>query len=425
MLLGLTRLLDMLRGDSRAEQLALMEAHGVATPAEFSRCDPPFDSCLDAYVAHYLGVAGAASGRMTCRAWCTALSHTRTMAQLVQREATAGGRAPPLGFAESLARNDGAHHAWRLARAALRRRKLVVGERWAARAVRSMRAVRNVAAGNFTDRDRWAGTQFLLLNKSDVPLYVHWINFDGEVEVRPGDRVEPRQQPLTRGGYLLGINNEPLPAGVFSHISVVSHSFAICREAGGPPIACYQQRRSYLPFSFGRTWIISHVHGVAVRRGADGQLEVHELACVDRKLLQSAPADAQTRASFDHIYVAPMDTTEPMRRIRVQPLHVRVPPRDADDFAWSTEIETDLTPTLLADRLAGIDLPTDRREWLAQSQSPWEVFQDLRPTQHGCPISYSYVDAGLVGQVLWENIWRQYDAGNSPPAGPRYAFEAQ
>ena len=75
---------------------------------------------------------------------------------------------------------------------------------------------------------------------------------------------------------------------------------------------------------------------------------------MDRKLLQSAPADAQTRASFDHIYVAPMDTTEPMRRIRVQPLHVRVPPRDADDFAWSTEIETDLTPCALADLVAGI-----------------------------------------------------------------------
>ena len=424
MLLGLTRLLDVLRGDSRAEQLALMEAHGVAPPEPFSRAAPPFDVILD-YMAGYLGVAGAAAGRMTCRAWCTALGRTQTMAQLVQREATACGRAPPLGFAESLARNDGAHHAWRLARAALRRRKLVVGERWAARAVRSMRAVRNVAVGNFTDRDRWAGTQFLLLNESDVPIYCHWINFDGEIEVRPGDRVEPRQQPLTRGGYLLGINNEPLPAGVFSHTSVVSHSFAICREAGGPPIACYQQRRSYLPFSFGRTWVIQHVHGVAVRRGADGQLKVQELACVDRRLLQSAPADAQTRASFDHIYVAPMDTTEPMRRIRVQPLHVRVPPRDADDFAWSTEIETDLTPALLADRLAGIDLPTDQREWLAQSQNPWEVFQDLRPTQHGCPISYSYVDAGLVGQILWENIWRQYDAGNSPaPAGPRYAFEA-
>ena len=99
-----------------------MEAHGVATPEEFSRADPPFDSCLDAYVAHYLGVAGAAAGRLTCRAGCTALGRTQTMAQLVQREATACGRAPPLGFAESLARNDGAHHAWRLARAALRRR---------------------------------------------------------------------------------------------------------------------------------------------------------------------------------------------------------------------------------------------------------------------------------------------------------------
>ena len=57
------------------------------------------------------------------------------------------------------------------------------------------------------------------------------------------------------------------------------------------------------------------VGAAAVRRGADGQLEVHELACVDRKLLQSAPADAQTRVSFDHLYVAP--TAEPMRRIRV------------------------------------------------------------------------------------------------------------
>ena len=390
-----------------------MDAHGVATPEEFSRADPPFDVILDE-MAGYLGVAGAAghsSGR------------TRTMAQLVHREATACGRAPPLGFAESLARNDGAHHAWRLARAALRRRKLVVGERWAAQSVRSMRAVRNVRTGNFTDRDRWAGTQFLLLNESDVPIYCHWINFDGEIEVRPGDRVEPRQQPLTRGGYLFEGIRDAAPPGVFYHTSVVSHSFAICREAGGPPIACYQQRRSYLPFSFGRTWVIQHVHGVAVRRGADGQLEVHEVACVDRKLLQSAPADAQTRVSFDHLYVAP--TGDPMRRIRVQPLHVRVPPRDADDFAWSTEIETDLTPALLADRRAGIDLPTDRREWLAQSQSPWEAFQDMRPTQHGCPISYSYVDAGLVGQMLWENIWRQYDAGNSPPAGPRYAFEAQ
>ena len=101
-----------------------MEAHGVATPEEFSRADPPFDVILDE-MAGYLGVAGAAAGRLTCRAWCTALGRTRTMAQLVQREATAGG-APPLGFAE-LARNDGAHHAWRLARAALRRRKLVVG----------------------------------------------------------------------------------------------------------------------------------------------------------------------------------------------------------------------------------------------------------------------------------------------------------
>ena len=88
MLLGLTRLHDALRGDSRAEELALMEAHGVATPEEFSRADPPFDSCLDAYVAHYLGVASAAAGRMTCRAWCTALGRTQTMAQLVQREAT-------------------------------------------------------------------------------------------------------------------------------------------------------------------------------------------------------------------------------------------------------------------------------------------------------------------------------------------------
>ena len=191
MLLGLTRLLDVLRGDSRAEELALMEAHGVATPECFSRADPPFDVILDE-MARYLGVATAAAGRMTCRAWCTALGRTQTMAQLVQREATACGRAPPLGFAESLARNDGAHHAWRLARAALRRRKLVVGERWAARAVRSMRAVRNVVAGNFTDRDRWAGTQFLLLNESEVPIYCHWINFDGEIEVRPGDRVEPR-----------------------------------------------------------------------------------------------------------------------------------------------------------------------------------------------------------------------------------------
>ena len=421
MLLGLTRLLDVLRGDSRAEELALMEAHGVATPKPFSRADPPSDVILD-YMAGYLGVAGAAAGRLTCRAWCTALGRTQTMAQLVHREATACGRAPPLGFAESLARNDGAHHAWRLARAALRRRKLVVGERWAAQSVRSMRAVRNVATGSFTDRDRWAGTQFLLLNESDVPIYCHWINFDGEIEVRPGDRVEPRQQPLTRGGYLFEGIRDASPPGVFYHTSVVSHSFAICLEAGGPPIACYQQRRSYLPFSFGRTWVIQHVHGVAVRRGADGQLEVHELACVDRKLLQSAPADAQTRVSFDHLYVAP--TAEPMRRIRVQPLHVRVPPRDADDFAWSTEIETDLTPALLADRLAGIDLPADRRDWRS-GQNPWEAFQDLRPTQHGCPISYSYVDAGLVGQMLWENIWRQYDAGNSPPAGPRYAFEAQ
>ena len=425
MLLGLTRLLDVLRGDSRAEELALMEAHGVATPEPFSRADPPFDVILD-YMAGYLGVASAAAGRMTCRAWCTALGHTRTMAQLVQREATAYGRAPPLGFAESLARNDGAHHAWRLARAALRRRKLVVGERWAAQSVRSMRAVRNLVAGNFTNRERWAGTQFLLLNESDVPLYVHWINFDGDIEVRPGDRVEPLpapRPPPARGGYLLGANHGRPPTGVFYHISVVSHSFAICTEAGGPPIAVYQQRRSYLPFSFGQTWIIQHVHGVAVRRGADGQLVVRELACVDRKLLRSAPADAQTRQSFDHIYVAP--TAEPMRRIRVEPLHVRVPPRDADDFTWSTEIETDLTPVLLADRLAGISLPTDRREWLARSQSPWEAFQDMRPTQHGCPISYSYADAGLVGQMLWENIWRQYDAGNYSPGPPRYAFEAQ
>ena len=95
MILGLTRLLDALLGDSRAEELALMEAHGVATPEEFSRADPPFDVILDE-MAGYLGVAGAAAGRLTCRAWCTALGRTRTMAQLVQREATAGGLALPM-----------------------------------------------------------------------------------------------------------------------------------------------------------------------------------------------------------------------------------------------------------------------------------------------------------------------------------------
>ena len=61
MILGLTRLLDALRGDSRAEELALMEAHGVATPEEFSRADPPFDVILDE-MAGYLGVAGRARG---------------------------------------------------------------------------------------------------------------------------------------------------------------------------------------------------------------------------------------------------------------------------------------------------------------------------------------------------------------------------
>ena len=171
-------------------------------------------------------------------------------------------------------------------------------------------------------------------------------NFDGEIEVRPGDRVEPRQQPLTRGGYLFEGIRDASPPGVFYHTSVVSHSFAICREAGGPPIACYQQRRSYLPFSFGRTWVIQHVHGVAVRRGADGQLEVHELACVDRKLLQSAPADAQTRVSFDR-------PTPRRRRNRCAASACSrctcACRRGTDDFAWSTEIETDLTPALLAD----------------------------------------------------------------------------
>ena len=58
MLLGLTRLLDALRGNLRADELALMEAHGVATPAEFSRADPPFDVILDE-MAGYLGVAVA------------------------------------------------------------------------------------------------------------------------------------------------------------------------------------------------------------------------------------------------------------------------------------------------------------------------------------------------------------------------------
>ena len=72
MLLGLTRLLDALPG-SRAEELALMEAHGVATPEEFSRADPPFDVILDE-MAGYLGVAGAAAGRLTCRAPLPSLS---------------------------------------------------------------------------------------------------------------------------------------------------------------------------------------------------------------------------------------------------------------------------------------------------------------------------------------------------------------
>ena len=263
------------------------------------------------------------------------------------------------------------------------------------------------------------------MNESEVPIYCHWINFDGEIEVRPGDRVEPRQQPLTRGGYLFEGIRDASPPGVFYHTSVVSHSFAICREAGGPPIACYQQRRSYLPFSFGRTWVIQHVHGVAVRRGADGQLEVHELACVDRKLLQSAPADAQTRVSFDHLYVAP--TAEPMRRIRVQPLHVRVPPRDADDFAWSTEIETDLTPALLADRLAGIDLPADRRDWRAEPKSA----EALGLAAHAARVSDIVFLRRRRPRRADALGGREYpgDAcmtpGTTPPAGPRYRKKAQ
>ena len=54
MILGLTRLLDALLGDSRAEELALMEAHGVATPEEFSRADPPFDVILNMEVIEHV-----------------------------------------------------------------------------------------------------------------------------------------------------------------------------------------------------------------------------------------------------------------------------------------------------------------------------------------------------------------------------------
>lgn len=416
-MLGLKSMLDAFRGASADEQRDANES----TPEWVSRADAPWDSILDAYVAGFLGVANAAAARKTCRAWCTALGNTRTIAQLVHREAMACGRAPPLGFAAAIAYSDGPRHAWRLARAALRRRKLVVGERWAAASVHSMRAVRSVTMGNFADRNRWAGTKFLLLNETEAPLYVHWINFDGTVEVREGDRVEPRRAPLTRGGYIFGIYN-PLPPGVFYHVSIVSHSFAICLEPGEPPIACYQMRRSFLPFSFGRTWIVQHAHGVAVRRGANG-LEVHELACAERKILHEAPADAQTRVSFDHIYITPLDATPPMRRIRVEPLHVRVPPRSAEDFAWSTEVETEFTLSQLACLLAGIDLPEDRREWPGAADDAFQ-WRELEPTQHGCPISYAYADTGGIGQMLWENIWRGYDSQNSP-AGPRYAFEGQ
>jgi len=116
------------------------------------------------------------------------------------------------------------------------------------------------ATGNVTPR-----TDFICINQSNTVVYCHWIDFDGTMLVREGDRIEPwphadggpdatndnnnshdinyfQKQFTRRQGQAL---TEVLPPHIFRHCSMASHSFALCRESGGRPFAIYQQRRCW------------------------------------------------------------------------------------------------------------------------------------------------------------------------------------
>ncbi|CAB9524253.1 expressed unknown protein [Seminavis robusta] len=88
-------------------------------------------------------------------------------------------------------------------------------------------------------------TSFVAVNLSGVDIYCHWIDFDGEVTVRDGDRIPPgpngnEQQPSFVVNH--NSNQHSNPRHVFEHGSYVTHAFALCFQSGGPPFAIYQPR---------------------------------------------------------------------------------------------------------------------------------------------------------------------------------------
>ena len=103
-------------------------------------------------------------------------------------------------------------------------------------------------------------TRFICVNETSIPIYCHWINFDGQMLVRDGDCIPPLVQnqssrlqeeqgtASTTGRTSVLMNttlSNDMASNIFSHESYINHSFALCLEEGGRPFAIYQIRRCY------------------------------------------------------------------------------------------------------------------------------------------------------------------------------------
>lgn len=115
-------------------------------------------------------------------------------------------------------------------------------------------------------------TSFICVNHSGQDIYCHWIDHDSHMTVREGDCVPsvPNGATGTNNTMLHSYqieDRQELPAHVFCHTSVSSHSFALCFTEGGSPFAIYQQRRSWYPTRTGEFSTRMPTHAIQILPG--------------------------------------------------------------------------------------------------------------------------------------------------------------
>lgn len=236
---------------------AISKQHGVL--------HPPFCSIYQDVVSSFLPLRDLRSLSLASRAHHETLG-VEVIVKAFQRDHDPKHQGLQLapGVADLLAAavdgedlGDAAWKAHRVSRAILRRRLLVVGEehveRFLPRCPPCPKHLRMSAHPTQTYE-----TSFMLHNSTDTDVFCHWIGFEGNIEVREGDRV--------RSGEKL------------EQLTCVSHTFVLCQEEGMNPFALYQPRRAWSRHApNGRNTDLSHIHAIRLNKDESGEPVLVEL----------------------------------------------------------------------------------------------------------------------------------------------------